>query len=154
VTLLFTHPALIYRIDKGNKASRQITLGMVHARHVRCPVLAARPRTSPSSSSSAVRQVQPTTSSLSGIIDKGNKASRQITLGMVHARHVRDNERVVMPDKLEGFEFLGDPINDPPHPDSQIVWGREIKVPRASGKVGGGRPQPGAGGFCGNPLGS
>ncbi|KAJ6168452.1 hypothetical protein N7497_001295 [Penicillium chrysogenum] len=33
------------------------------------------------------------------------------------------------------FEFLGDPINDPPHPDSQIVWGREIKVPRASGKA-------------------
>ncbi|CAG7962185.1 unnamed protein product [Penicillium nalgiovense] len=33
------------------------------------------------------------------------------------------------------FEFLGDPINDPPHSDSQIVWGREIKVPRASGKA-------------------
>ncbi|KAJ5996505.1 hypothetical protein N7522_008165 [Penicillium canescens] len=33
------------------------------------------------------------------------------------------------------FEFLGDPINDPPHADSQIVWGREIKVPQASGKA-------------------
>ncbi|KAJ6124929.1 hypothetical protein N7471_012246 [Penicillium samsonianum] len=33
------------------------------------------------------------------------------------------------------FEFLGDPINDPPHTDSQVVWGREIKVPRASGKA-------------------
>ncbi|KAJ5895341.1 hypothetical protein N7495_007032 [Penicillium taxi] len=33
------------------------------------------------------------------------------------------------------FDFLGDPINDPPHPDTQIVWGREIKVPLASGKA-------------------
>ncbi|KAJ5309102.1 hypothetical protein PENANT_c020G05804 [Penicillium antarcticum] len=33
------------------------------------------------------------------------------------------------------FEFLGDPINDPPHADSQVVWGREIKVPQASGKA-------------------
>lgn len=33
------------------------------------------------------------------------------------------------------FEFLGDPINDPQHTDSQVVWGREIKVPRASGKA-------------------
>lgn len=34
-------------------------------------------------------------------IDKGNKAPRQITLGMVHARHIRDNERIVMPNQLE-----------------------------------------------------
>ncbi|KAJ5108885.1 hypothetical protein N7456_005560 [Penicillium angulare] len=33
------------------------------------------------------------------------------------------------------FDYLGDPINDPPHPDTQIVWGRTIKVPRASGKA-------------------
>ncbi|KAJ5373774.1 hypothetical protein N7517_005780 [Penicillium concentricum] len=33
------------------------------------------------------------------------------------------------------FEFLGDPVNDPPHTASQVVWGREIKVPRASGKA-------------------
>ena len=33
------------------------------------------------------------------------------------------------------FDFLGDPIHDPPHPDSQIVWGRTIKVPLASGKA-------------------
>ncbi|KAJ5942733.1 hypothetical protein N7516_002901 [Penicillium verrucosum] len=33
------------------------------------------------------------------------------------------------------FEFLGDPINDPPHSESQIVWGRKINVPRASGKA-------------------
>jgi protein AFG1 len=33
------------------------------------------------------------------------------------------------------FDVLGDPINDPPHPASQIVWGRTINVPRASGKA-------------------
>ncbi|KAJ5964557.1 uncharacterized protein N7479_004433 [Penicillium vulpinum] len=33
------------------------------------------------------------------------------------------------------FEFLGDPINDPPHSEKQVVWGREIKVPCASGKT-------------------
>ncbi|OQE16757.1 hypothetical protein PENSTE_c023G07778 [Penicillium steckii] len=33
------------------------------------------------------------------------------------------------------FDVLGDPINDPPHPDTQIVWGRTINVPRASGKA-------------------
>lgn len=33
------------------------------------------------------------------------------------------------------FEFLGDPINDPPHADTQEVWGREIQVPQASGKA-------------------
>ncbi|KAJ5788458.1 hypothetical protein N7457_003448 [Penicillium paradoxum] len=31
------------------------------------------------------------------------------------------------------FEYLGDPINDPPHTATQVVWGREINVPRASG---------------------
>ncbi|KAJ5580026.1 uncharacterized protein N7459_006011 [Penicillium hispanicum] len=33
------------------------------------------------------------------------------------------------------FDFLGDPINDPPHPATQVVWGRQIKVPQASGKA-------------------
>lgn len=33
------------------------------------------------------------------------------------------------------FEHLGDPVNDPPHPASQTVWGREIKVPLASGRA-------------------
>ncbi|KAF9892333.1 hypothetical protein FE257_002110 [Aspergillus nanangensis] len=33
------------------------------------------------------------------------------------------------------FEYLGDPINDPPHPATQEVWGRKIKVPLASGKA-------------------
>ncbi|CAI7658341.1 unnamed protein product [Penicillium glandicola] len=33
------------------------------------------------------------------------------------------------------FEFLGDLVNDPPHIESQVVWGREIKVPCASGKA-------------------
>ncbi|PYH97435.1 ATPase [Aspergillus ellipticus CBS 707.79] len=33
------------------------------------------------------------------------------------------------------FDFLGDPINDPPHPDTQEVWGRKIAVPLASGKA-------------------
>ncbi|KAJ5143018.1 uncharacterized protein N7515_001805 [Penicillium bovifimosum] len=33
------------------------------------------------------------------------------------------------------FEYLGDPVDDPPHTATQVVWGREIKVPRASGKA-------------------
>ncbi|KAL2866868.1 AFG1 family ATPase [Aspergillus lucknowensis] len=33
------------------------------------------------------------------------------------------------------FDFLGDPINDPPHPATQEVWGRKIQVPLASGKA-------------------
>ncbi|KAL4918641.1 AFG1-like ATPase-domain-containing protein [Aspergillus aurantiobrunneus] len=33
------------------------------------------------------------------------------------------------------FDFLGDPINDPPHPTTQEVWGRKIQVPLASGKA-------------------
>ncbi|KAL4803955.1 AFG1-like ATPase-domain-containing protein [Aspergillus unguis] len=33
------------------------------------------------------------------------------------------------------FDFLGDPINDPPHPTTQEVWGRKINVPLASGKA-------------------
>ncbi|KAL6710925.1 ATPase [Coniothyrium glycines] len=32
------------------------------------------------------------------------------------------------------FRFLGDPENDPPHPAVCHVWGREIEVPKASGK--------------------
>ncbi|KAI9044252.1 AFG1 family ATPase [Aspergillus affinis] len=33
------------------------------------------------------------------------------------------------------FEFLGDPINDPPHAATQEVWGRKIEVPMASGRA-------------------
>ncbi|KAL4981995.1 AFG1-like ATPase-domain-containing protein [Aspergillus falconensis] len=33
------------------------------------------------------------------------------------------------------FDYLGDPINDPPHPTTQEVWGRKIQVPLASGKA-------------------
>jgi len=33
------------------------------------------------------------------------------------------------------FEFFGDIQHDPPHPAVQHVWGREIKVPLASGKA-------------------
>ncbi|OJJ55732.1 hypothetical protein ASPSYDRAFT_48955 [Aspergillus sydowii CBS 593.65] len=33
------------------------------------------------------------------------------------------------------FDFLGDPINDPPRPTTQEVWGRKIQVPLASGKA-------------------
>ncbi|GFF91157.1 protein AFG1 [Aspergillus udagawae] len=32
------------------------------------------------------------------------------------------------------YEFLGDP-KDPPHPETQEVWGRKINVPSASGKA-------------------
>lgn len=32
------------------------------------------------------------------------------------------------------FKFLGDPQNDPPHPATHQVWGREIEVPKASGR--------------------
>lgn len=32
------------------------------------------------------------------------------------------------------FAFLGDPEHDPPHPEVQQVWGREIYVPRVSGR--------------------
>lgn len=32
------------------------------------------------------------------------------------------------------FAFLGDPANDPPHPATHQVWGREITVPKASGR--------------------
>ena len=33
------------------------------------------------------------------------------------------------------FEYLGDPIHDPSHPATQMVWGRKIEVPEASGKA-------------------
>lgn len=33
------------------------------------------------------------------------------------------------------YDYLGDPINDPAHPDTQVVWGRTINVPSASGKA-------------------
>ncbi|KAF2200213.1 mitochondrial ATPase [Delitschia confertaspora ATCC 74209] len=33
------------------------------------------------------------------------------------------------------FKFLGDFEKDPPHPATHTVWGREIEVPKASGKA-------------------
>jgi len=33
------------------------------------------------------------------------------------------------------FRFLGNPKDDPPHKASHTVWGREIEVPRASGRA-------------------
>lgn len=33
------------------------------------------------------------------------------------------------------FEYLGDPVNDPPHPATHEVWGRTIEVPLASGRA-------------------
>jgi peroxisome-assembly ATPase len=33
------------------------------------------------------------------------------------------------------FRFLGNPVEDPPHPEVQHVWGREIRVPRVSGRA-------------------
>jgi predicted ATPase len=33
------------------------------------------------------------------------------------------------------FKFLGDPENDPPHPATVTVWGREVEIPQASGKA-------------------
>ncbi|KAL5335142.1 AFG1-like ATPase-domain-containing protein [Aspergillus crustosus] len=33
------------------------------------------------------------------------------------------------------FDFLGDPIGDPPHATTQEVWGRKIQVPMASGRA-------------------
>jgi peroxisome-assembly ATPase len=32
------------------------------------------------------------------------------------------------------FRFLGDPDNDPPHPNSVTVWGRNVEIPLVSGK--------------------
>jgi peroxisome-assembly ATPase len=33
------------------------------------------------------------------------------------------------------FRFLGDPENDPPHTATHKIWGRDVKVPKASGKA-------------------
>ena len=33
------------------------------------------------------------------------------------------------------FNFLGDPENDPPHPSSITVWGREVFIPLVSGRA-------------------
>ena len=33
------------------------------------------------------------------------------------------------------FSFLGDPENDPPHRATHQVWGRDVEVPRASGRA-------------------
>ncbi|KIX02335.1 uncharacterized protein Z518_08276 [Rhinocladiella mackenziei CBS 650.93] len=33
------------------------------------------------------------------------------------------------------FHFLGDPENDPPHPSTVTVWGREVEIPLVSGRA-------------------
>jgi protein AFG1 len=33
------------------------------------------------------------------------------------------------------FRFLGDPENDPPHRATHQIWGRDVDVPKASGKA-------------------
>merc|ERR1711939_922736 len=33
------------------------------------------------------------------------------------------------------FNFLGDPENDPPHPATITVWGREVEIPLVSGRA-------------------
>ncbi|EPS37432.1 hypothetical protein H072_8869 [Dactylellina haptotyla CBS 200.50] len=45
------------------------------------------------------------------------------------------------------FSYLGDP-KDPPHPASKIIWGREIKIPRASGRAARFNFQD----LCGKPM--
>lgn len=47
--------------------------------------------------------------------------------------HPLDKGAVSHADKW--FRFLGDPINDPPHPAKVTVWGREVDVPLTSGKA-------------------
>lgn len=50
--------------------------------------------------------------------------------GVYH--HPLDKNAVAHANKW--FEYLGDP-NDPPHPETQTVWGRHVKIPLASGKA-------------------
>ncbi|KIW05867.1 uncharacterized protein PV09_03068 [Verruconis gallopava] len=51
--------------------------------------------------------------------------------GVYH--HPLDNSAKTHADKW--FKYLGDFENDPPHPATHTVWGREIEVPLASGKA-------------------
>ncbi len=51
--------------------------------------------------------------------------------GVYH--HPLDRAAATHADKW--FGFLGDPANDPPHRATHSVWGRDIEVPRASGRA-------------------
>ena len=51
--------------------------------------------------------------------------------GVFH--HPLDKAAVSHADKW--FRFLGDPENDLPHKAKHTVWGREIEVPKASGRA-------------------
>jgi len=47
--------------------------------------------------------------------------------------HPLDKAAISHADKW--FRFLGDPENDPPHKATHQIWGRDIVVPKASGKA-------------------
>ena len=51
--------------------------------------------------------------------------------GVYH--HPLDKAAVTHAEKW--FKFLGDVDNDPPHKEVQTVWGRDVVVPKASGKA-------------------
>lgn len=51
--------------------------------------------------------------------------------GVYH--HPLDKAAISHADKW--FRFLGDPDHDPPHQATHRVWGRDVWVPRASGKA-------------------
>lgn len=51
--------------------------------------------------------------------------------GVYH--HPLDKAAISHADKW--FRFLGDPEKDPPHKATHMVWGRDIEVPKASGKA-------------------
>lgn len=44
-------------------------------------------------------------------------------------------DRAAVSHAKKWFNFLGDPENDPPHPASITVWGREVEIPEASGRA-------------------
>lgn len=51
--------------------------------------------------------------------------------GVYH--HPLDRAAVTHAEKW--FSFLGDPKNDPPHPTTITVWGREVEIPLVSGRA-------------------
>ncbi|KAB8616653.1 hypothetical protein FH972_025987 [Carpinus fangiana] len=48
--------------------------------------------------------------------------------------HHPSSDRAAASHADKWFAFLGDPQHDPPHPATHHVWGREITVPKASGR--------------------
>ncbi|KAK6383831.1 ATPase [Exophiala oligosperma] len=44
-------------------------------------------------------------------------------------------DRAAVSHAKKWFNFLGDPENDPPHPTTITVWGREVEIPEASGRA-------------------